>query len=291
MSVSRVHGEDSRVVPFSRKGRRSLFLQLVIRGVRHMPGQGSCPIFSAKMEELPWIVKNYKPVMSVCTLVADATIMFSLHYSGYEGLLYSTLNFLVLMTMDLTFSENFAKNLKILNANGFSNAEVYQSILTSYLLVFPGTFLLLQVLLRETVIPYISHGLLIRVAIMLTVSETVFTFAHVALHQDLSKYHLMHHCCKHTSYSTNFVFHPIDLLMELGIPLVSMILTNLVLFKDNWALLCALTAGLTIYAQDHDEYLQRPHSKHHSQLTSPYTAYFDSSMHIKDAVRPMVKSE
>ncbi|KAI8903623.1 hypothetical protein EDD86DRAFT_214874 [Gorgonomyces haynaldii] len=31
MPVRGVHGEDSRVVPFSRKGRRTLFLQLVIK--------------------------------------------------------------------------------------------------------------------------------------------------------------------------------------------------------------------------------------------------------------------
>ncbi|KAI8908923.1 hypothetical protein EDD86DRAFT_146559 [Gorgonomyces haynaldii] len=244
----------------------------------------------AAMEQ-PLLERYRKEIVFFATLTNCISLFFAYHYSGLQGLLFICINILVIVFFDVLMSDAFAKNLKILNANGFTNEQVFVSMFLSFLIVGPMNYLVTWICFRETVIPYISHGLLIRVAIMLTVSETAFTYGHLALHQDLSKYHLMHHCCKYSSYTSNFVFHPLDLMMEFGMPLGTIILTNLMFFQDDWAAMVALTIATTLYTLDHDEYLQRPHSKHHSQLTSPYTAYFDSSMHIKDAVRPMVKSE
>ncbi|KAI8908924.1 hypothetical protein EDD86DRAFT_146612 [Gorgonomyces haynaldii] len=239
----------------------------------------------------PWLSKNHKKVIAMATFLNSMSYIPAFHYSGLQGLFFVTFNMLLIIFLDICLSENFTKNLKILNANGFSTEQVYQTMFLSLLFGGPGMYCMTQLTFRETVMPYFTHGLVMRVGMLLAISELALTYGHVMLHQQLSKYHLMHHCCKHISYTTNFVFHPFDLVMEFGMPLGVIILANLLLFQDDWATMVALSISVTVYGLDHDEYLQRPHAKHHLQITSPYTAYFDSTMHIKDAVRPMVKSE
>ena len=103
--------------------------------------------------------------------------------------------------------------------------------------------------------------------------ELAFTYAHRALHSSLPTIHLLHHVCRHCSFTTNLLFHPLDLAIEFGGPIAVCIASHVCLFHDTPALfgsICVMTAW---YAMDHDEWARLPHWSHHKAIDSVYTAY------------------
>lgn len=61
------------------------------------------------------------------------------------------------------------------------------------------------------------------------------------LHRYLPELHKLHHCCIIPSTTTNMMFHPLDLLVEFGGPVLSAIFINLYILRDPFAMMIAFT--------------------------------------------------
>jgi len=111
--------------------------------------------------------------------------------------------------------------------------------------------------------------------INLALTEIFFTTAHTLLHctKTGSKIHTMHHCCKHSSWSTNLVFHPIDMAAEFSGPVLSVLGMHLLFWKDDTVLALTVLIVHLWYALDHSALLQLPHTKHHKYIDSMYSIY------------------
>jgi sterol desaturase/sphingolipid hydroxylase (fatty acid hydroxylase superfamily) len=194
--------------------------------------------------------------------------------------------------IEIAFGDRFKKNYEILKLNGFSNLDMFFSSLFSITFanfgVYGGTMLLYY--LYGEAQPYFDLSLVAKVLVMLASSETVFTWVHSLLHNQLGHLHVMHHCCIHNSIATNFMFHPVDLLLELGSPAAIVLLTNELLFKDQWACICAISTMFGWYGLDHDALAELPHANHHKFINTVYTVYLNLKTHNKnDSVVKVVK--
>lgn len=67
------------------------------------------------------------------------------------------------------------------------------------------------------------------------ISEVTFTAGHVLLHRTTlgRKIHKIHHLCSRPSYSTNLLFHPLDLAVEFGGPFCFMPLMHVYIIIGN----------------------------------------------------------
>jgi len=110
------------------------------------------------------------------------------------------------------------------------------------------------------------------------------------LHSDMADHHHLHHTAKYVSFSMNFFFHPLDLLLEFSAPPAVVLVANKLFFHDDWAALVALVAINTWYGLGHDEYMQLPHARHHFTAVSPYNAYLDTKVAMNDGVRKTLVS-
>eukprot|EP01127_Copromyxa_protea_P008553 TRINITY_DN1964_c0_g1_i6.p1 TRINITY_DN1964_c0_g1~~TRINITY_DN1964_c0_g1_i6.p1 ORF type:complete len:171 (+),score=12.10 TRINITY_DN1964_c0_g1_i6:453-965(+) len=108
-------------------------------------------------------------------------------------------------------------------------------------------------------------SLVLTVLFSLAIADITFYCFHMYLHRNLPHLHLMHHCCKRTSYTTNAFFHPLDLIMEFSGPALSLIILVRYVFRDPFALLVGLAVLPTWYVRK-EEWSRR-------KMSSPQLPY------------------
>ena len=108
----------------------------------------------------------------------------------------------------------------------------------------------------------------------LQLNLVLFYFSHKLLHQTKigANLHLMHHCCIHTSRSTNLWFHPLDLLIEFFGPFTLNYLYWLY-SKDTFVLILVAGVMQAWYGGTHDENISNHHREHHHKINSDYPIY------------------
>lgn len=124
----------------------------------------------------------------------------------------------------------------------------------------------------------------------MAITEIFFTSAHTWLHctEVGSKLHHMHHCCTEPSWSTNLIFHPLDLVVEFSGPVTSIILMHVFVWQNTDTLLTSTLVLHLWYALDHSANLKLPHTKHHTYFNSVYSIYVNwkfGSYSKRDKVR------
>lgn len=115
-----------------------------------------------------------------------------------------------------------------------------------------------------------------KISINLALTEILICWGHSAMHTSpyLMKYHIFHHCCVHSTFNTNLLFHPVDLAIEFAGPAAALLGMHFVVWnKDQAVLLVTYIVFQLWYAYDHDEHLGLPHIKHHSACDSLYLIY------------------
>ena len=231
--------------------------------------------------------------ITVGTVGNSLNLIFTGHYGGTANSILSATTVMgLLMLGDLLSFENSWKNFKILKLNGYSALHVLSCIFCSYLLAIPGTLIMTEIFIGNDgrVVPYFNFSLCLYVTIFMIISEIGFSLGHIILHSYLPGLHRMHHCCIHASYLTNFVFHPLDLILEFGTPILMILLVNSIFFNDDYAALWAISILISWYALDHDVFLQFKHTNHHRFVSSYYHAYLGlKGDFIQDNVRKLVK--
>ena len=102
------------------------------------------------------------------------------------------------------------------------------------------------------------------------ISEITFTSGHIWLHRTAigGRIHRLHHLCKPASWSTNLLFHPLDLLVEFGGPFLVMPLMHMFFIRDPFVFRTAIILLYIWYAADHSETLGLSHGTHHSSSGS-----------------------
>jgi sterol desaturase/sphingolipid hydroxylase (fatty acid hydroxylase superfamily) len=233
-------------------------------------------------------------LISLGTILNSINAIFSGHYWGISYSIFSTTSVMgLLMLGDLLSFDNSWKNFKVLKLNGYSALNVLTSIFFCYLLAIPGSIIMTEIFIGngDRAVPYFSLSLCLKIAVFLIISEIGFSLGHIILHSYLPFYHRMHHCCIHPSYITNFIFHPFDLMLEFGTPILMILSANSILFNDNFAALCAVATLIAWYASDHDVFLQLKHNTmHHRHISSYYHAYLGlKGNFIQDNVRKLVR--
>ncbi|CAE8732342.1 unnamed protein product [Polarella glacialis] len=109
----------------------------------------------------------------------------------------------------------------------------------------------------------------------LVASELAFTAGHYLLHKSctLAPFHVLHHCCRPCSWSSNLLFHPLDMAIEFTGPFFVLLATHRLIWRDPLALLVSLTVLHTWYAVDHSENARLYHYYHHKHIDAVYTIY------------------
>lgn len=163
------------------------------------------------------------------------------------------------------------KNLNLLEINGFQQKYVWMIMFLNLIL----TNALVGVIYKFSVIEEWNWFVPIQVFINMLITELTFTISHMLLHYTHigAQIHKMHHCCKQASWSTNLVFHPLDMAAEFSGPVVSTLLMHHYIWKNNTTLIFTVLTVHLWYALDHSATLKLPHTKHHSQINSLFTIY------------------
>ncbi len=213
-----------------------------------------------------------------------------LSLQGPVGWLIGNAIGVALLTTDFLQSPTPAVNMAALSRNGFSGPVVIAIMLFNLVASNATSYGIVAFFCADYQVRW-GVDVLAKIAAYLAVSEVAFTLAHRALHHNLPQLHVLHHACRTPSWSTNLMFHPIDLALEFAAPLGSIVLLHVTCFQDPWALL--LTVGITHvwYAFDHDETVKLPHYRHHEHVDSLYTIYINWKQVQPgfDRVKPLLK--
>jgi sterol desaturase/sphingolipid hydroxylase (fatty acid hydroxylase superfamily) len=214
------------------------------------------------------------------------------HYYGFYGMLIAHASRIGVVVYDLVFGDRFWRDLEILRLNGFTDQQIWQNAIMSFIIACVGEFMTVRILFYRFgfVEPHLDFFLILKVFIFLAASEVGFTTGHLLIHTKLAKYHVMHHCCTNPSYTSSYIFHPLDILVEFGLPVAIIMPLNDLLFQDHFAAVLGISVIALWYTMDHDYMLQLPHFNHHRYINRAYNAYLSSS-YIKadDQVVHLVK--
>eukprot|EP01127_Copromyxa_protea_P021013 TRINITY_DN7122_c0_g1_i2.p1 TRINITY_DN7122_c0_g1~~TRINITY_DN7122_c0_g1_i2.p1 ORF type:complete len:209 (+),score=21.40 TRINITY_DN7122_c0_g1_i2:36-629(+) len=174
--------------------------------------------------------------------------VFHTHQTGWAGHWKSMAVGICFHIFDYLTSDATSENLKTMEKNGISRLRALGTVAFN---VMSGTlFPAIVVIYWVGPVEYrFDLSLVFTVLICLAVSEVLFYYSHQYLHRNLPHLHLMHHCCKRSSFTTNSFFHPLDLVMEFTGPVVSLFVLTLYVFNDPFAFLVGLAILTTWYVE------------------------------------------
>ena len=88
------------------------------------------------------------------------------------------------------------------------------------------------------------------------------------------------------------MFHPLDIFIEFGMPLLITGVLGGAILKDTPAMLLGYSAVMTWYVLDHDQYLQMEHWRHHKFCSGHYSSYLQHGGYdAHDAVKPLFREK
>lgn len=195
--------------------------------------------------------------------------------------------------IDYVCYPHFKKNMQTLKEHGWKPWQVW-SIMLFNLCVTNALVGAIYAYCQTTKMEFTSKTAL-QLLINMSMTEILFTSAHAMLHYTKygSKIHEMHHCCIDASWSTNLVFHPLDMTAEFSGPVISIILMHIFVWQNTATLFSSALVLHLWYALDHSANLKLPHTKHHSQLNTVFTIYLKRRCicRRKDKVRALIKQQ
>eukprot|EP00757_Euglenozoa_sp_SAG-D1_P018858 gene18858-6233_t len=193
-------------------------------------------------------------------------------------------------------------NLEQLEANGYSKSSMFLLMMFNIATTITpiGYVWMMYITPVNELAPYFSLGLVATTVGTLALTEIGFTFAHTKLHESptLSKFHILHHCCTKSSWSTNGLFHPLDLSLEFTGPVAAVLGLHL-LHGNAWQTCVSYYCVQLWYGMDHDATLNLNHNRnHHGLINANYTVYISQKMqqsiyksdpkddHVRHVVKP-----
>ena len=221
---------------------------------------------------MKWIVFE-----CLCYFITSC-VPLSVQYGWQGWTLISTCGYLTTV-IDWFAFPHFKKNMTSLNKQGWPSWQVWLIMLFNVFAQNAIVGLIYEHCLHQSATAPFQFKLGIQtvwqVMTNMAITEIMFTSAHLLLHSTNwgSKVHHMHHCCKDASWSTNLIFHPLDLAAEFGGPILSIIFMHAFVWQDKATLLASTLVLHLWYAADHSANFKLPHVTHHSHLSSVFTIY------------------
>ena len=210
---------------------------------------------------------------------------------GVQGAVIAWLGVLSMALLDYFTAPLSKKNIQHMQQGGFS----MQYIATCAAINLSIYWIPMAVpiwLFATPAVPRFDMELICNVAAILSVTELWFTPVHKLLHRHFAELHLMHHFCDYCSFTSNLLFHPLDIFLEFGFPLLLNGVIGGWYFKDTFAMIIGYSIIGTWYVLDHDQYLQTEHWKHHRYCSGRYSAYLvRGECDPDDAVKPLMRSK
>ena len=193
---------------------------------------------------------------------------------------------------DFVISDRPWKNLEIMKRNGFTPTYIWAVSIFNTLYFDVAVYYTGRVMLKDEIVtPRIDVSLILTVVVILFIGDYLFYAAHKILHSTEigARLHLMHHCCIHTSITTNLWFHPLDLLIEFFGP-SSLNLAWWYISNDTFAFIVIFSIMQTWYTMTHDENISNHHGDHHRLVNSDYPIYISYKVpNPKDRVKHMIE--
>eukprot|EP01127_Copromyxa_protea_P008552 TRINITY_DN1964_c0_g1_i5.p1 TRINITY_DN1964_c0_g1~~TRINITY_DN1964_c0_g1_i5.p1 ORF type:complete len:233 (+),score=9.16 TRINITY_DN1964_c0_g1_i5:234-932(+) len=189
---------------------------------------------------------------------------FHVHQTGWIGYLRTLIINICLHVLDYLTSTATSENLDTMERSGIPR---YWALVIAAFNLATGTLLpaIVTIYFVGPVEYRFDLSLVLTVLFSLAIADITFYCFHMYLHRNLPHLHLMHHCCKRTSYTTNAFFHPLDLIMEFSGPALSLIILVRYVFRDPFALLVGLAVLPTWYVRK-EEWSRR-------KMSSPQLPY------------------
>jgi len=159
---------------------------------------------------------------------------------GNKGYIIGLVINVIFYLVNILTSNSFKYNTETAKRNGYSNALVY-SYYTFNMMIWHLPFYLLL----WAFAPYdpslirLDYLIFVELAISLIATDVMFFFVHRGLHRHLSWLHALHHCAKYSSFTTNLFIHPVDLVIELGTPVLLATFLYVKIFQDTFGMVVA----------------------------------------------------
>lgn len=203
---------------------------------------------------------------------------YSYQYFGWTGVFaYTTTSSTATVGLDFKRSSTAGDNVRrVSSAYNVTPLAVYclmacNNITANVLVVgMLEYFDAIDVALPSTLDFSTAMRLICILGLYFLISELTFTAGHVLLHCTTfgRKIHKIHHLCTRPSWSTNLLFHPLDIAVEFGGPFISMPLLHVYMIGDPLAFRVAIIFLYMWYAAAHSENLGLSHCNHHSSFGS-----------------------
>jgi len=228
-------------------------------------------------------------LFSLVTVLILFSHTFIYNCYGLFGFFVMQILAFALYFFDFLTSDSTQHNWHILRYNGFSSSFLFFVCSFNFLTAFIPNYIAVRYMVPDDQSYSISPSHLLPVVVNLVISDVVFYLAHRHLHRHLPHLHVMHHCCRRSSTTTNLFFDPTDLALEFTGPVLCILFLCALVWKDPMVLMLSLSVQLSWYGIDHDEYLRLPHWYHHSKINSNYSIYASLRSHDKrEGVRALL---
>jgi sterol desaturase/sphingolipid hydroxylase (fatty acid hydroxylase superfamily) len=237
--------------------------------------------------------KNYvqRLLFELLCVTVVVGIPFAVKLDGLSGWAKITLLGYLSTVIDYLCFPYLSQNFHTLEKHGYSKLTVWFTMLFNLL----ATNTLVGAIYYYAPIDEVSWYVPLKVFVNLCITEFWFTFAHMCLHYTVwgARIHLMHHCCKQASWSTNLVFHPLDMMLEFSGPALSILFMHRYVWDDPATLVVSTVVMHLWYALDHSATLKLPHTKHHAHIDSQYSIYIQKRIPLKiqEVVKKLLKIE
>ena len=216
-------------------------------------------------------------------------IPFSVKVYNLKGWVFITFLGYFSTILDYIYFPYLKHNFILLEKNGFKKFYVWMIMLLNLIL----TNILVGLIYYYVEFNSLKWYTSIQVLINMIITEVIFTLSHMLLHYSYvgAKLHLMHHCCKQASWSTNLIFHPLDMAAEFSGPVLSVLLMHHYVWQNNATLILTVLIVHLWYALDHSATLNLPHTKHHTHINTLFTIYVKKYYTFKspELVKKMIK--
>jgi len=210
-------------------------------------------------------------------------------FPGVKGCVIALFFFNSCIPIDYLSSNTTKDNIKHLKKNGFSDSYIAYAFVMNLATWFWAIIIAINYYASGTP-AYFNLYLALKVISTLALVDIYFYFSHRTLHRHFPKSHIFHHCCKTPSFTTNLLFEPLDIFIELAIPSFGIIFYNILVLQDPFAMVATFSVQLAWYILNHDEYAKMPHWKHHKTINTNYFSYNpDKTPDPKEQVRKVIK--
>lgn len=220
-----------------------------------------------------------------------AFVLPSYSYGGYRLVLVQACLPILGCVWDWYISDTMKKNVDRIIERGLRSSHG-QLFFEMIFFIVTSQLLTLDLAIRAGCFeapPHYDFRLVRNLLACLVSNELVFTVLHqYVLHGTRwgGKIHEIHHTCRPSSFSTGFLFHPIDIQLEVSVPLYTMAALATFVLEDAFALRYALQFVFVWYTVgDHSENVKLGHYWHHHYINSNFTVYFNAQRFWKKTRR------